>query len=191
MVLLGPFWLLLGRFGPKMAPRMDPQMAPNRPQNHLKEGRCKLKTIKNVKLSLNLGLGFKMVPRWLKMAQVAQDNPKLAQKESQDSPQTGQVWPRWAKIPPKSLQQSPNIAQNRTNMSQDGQDGPTEQFKEPLRALFKPASEVVGLLLCYYLRSSGSLQYFRFANRSSLGLHQTSLRTTCCYRFAWGNLQDT
>mgnify|MGYP005714759225 FL=1 len=79
MVLLGPFWLLLGRFGPKMAPKMDPQMAPNRPQNHLKEGRCKLKTIKNVKLSLNLGLGFKMVPRWLKMAQVAQDNPKLAQ----------------------------------------------------------------------------------------------------------------
>ena len=68
MVLLGPFWLLLGRFGPKMAPKMDPQMAPNRPQNHLKEGRRKLKTIKNVKLSLNLGLGFKMVPRWLKMA---------------------------------------------------------------------------------------------------------------------------
>ena len=191
MVLLGPFWLLLGRFGPKMAPKMEHQMAPNRPQNHLKEGRCKLKTIKNVKLSLNLGLWFKMVPRWLKMAQVAQDNPKLAQKESQDSPQTGQVWPRWAKIPPKSLQQSPNIAQNHTNMSQDGQDGPTEQFKEPLRTLFKPASEVVGLLLCYYLRSSGSLQYFRFANRSSLGLHQTSLRTTCCYRFAWGNLQDT
>ena len=91
MVLLGPFWLLLGRFGPKMAPKMDPQMAPNRPQNHLKEGRCKLKTIKNVKLLLNLGLGFKMVPRWLKMAQVAQDNPKLAQKESQDSPQMGQV----------------------------------------------------------------------------------------------------
>ena len=60
MVLLGPFWLLLGRFGPKMAPKMDPQMAPNRPQNHLKEGRCKLKTIKNVKLSLNLGLGFKV-----------------------------------------------------------------------------------------------------------------------------------
>ena len=94
MVLLGPFWLLLGRFGPKMAPKMDPQMAPNRLQNHLKESRCKLKTIKNVKLLLNLGLGFKMVPRWLKMAQVAQDNPKLAQKESQDSPQMGQVWPR-------------------------------------------------------------------------------------------------
>ena len=144
-----------------------------------------------MKLSLNLGLGFKMVPRWLKMAQVAQDNPKLAQKESQDSPQMGQVWPRWAKIAPKLLQQSPNIAQNRTNMSQDGQGGPTEQFKEPLRTLFKPASEVVGLLLCYYLRSSGSLQYFRFANRSSLGLHQTSFRTTCSYRFAWGNLQDS
>ena len=96
MVLLGPFWLLLGRFGPKMAPKMDPQMAPNRPQNHLKEGRCKLKTIKNVKLLLNLGLGFKMVPRWLKMAQ--------------DSPLMGQVWPRWAKIAPKLLQQSPNIA---------------------------------------------------------------------------------
>ena len=166
-------------------------MAPNRPQNHLKEGRCKLKTNKNEKLSLNLGLGFKMVPRWLKMAQVARDNPKLAQKDSQDSPQMGQVWPRWAKIAPKLVQQSPNIAQNRTNVSQDGQDGQTEHFKEPLKALFKLASEVVGLLLCYYLRYSGSLQYFCFANRSSLGLHQISLRTTCCYRFAWGNLQDT
>ena len=110
MLLLGPFWLLLGRFGPKMASKMDPQMAPNRSQNHSKEGRCKLKTIKNVKPSLNLGLGFKMVPRWLKMAQVAQNNPKLAQTESQDSPQMGQVWPRWAKIAPKLLQQSPNIA---------------------------------------------------------------------------------
>ena len=118
-------------------------------------------------------------------------NPKLAQKEPQDSPQMGQVGPRWAKIAPKLLQQSPNIAQDRPKMSQDGQDGPTEPFKEPLSALFKPASEVVGLLLCYYLRYSGSLQYFCFANRSSLGLHQTSLRTTCCYRFAWGNLQDT
>ena len=97
-------------------------------------------------MSLILGLGFKMVPRWLKMAQVAQDNPKLAQKESQDSPQMGQVWPRWAKIAPKLLQQSPNIAQDRPKMSQDGQDGPTEPFKEPLSALFKPASGVVGLL---------------------------------------------
>ena len=68
MALLGSSWLLLGRFGPKMAPKMDPQMAPNRPQNHLKEGRCKLKTIKNVQQSLKLGLGFKMVPRWLKIA---------------------------------------------------------------------------------------------------------------------------
>ena len=93
---LGPFWLLLGRFGPKMAPKMDPQMVSNRPQNQLKEGRCKLKTTKNVKLSLGLGLGFKMVPRWLKMAQ--------------DSPQMRQVWPRWAKTAPKLLQQSPNIA---------------------------------------------------------------------------------
>ena len=68
MVLLGPSWLLLGRSGPKIDPEMGPQMAPNRPPNHLKEGRCKLKTIKNVKLLLNLGSGFKMVPRWLKMA---------------------------------------------------------------------------------------------------------------------------
>ena len=30
MRLLGPSWLLLGRFGPKMAPKMGPQMAPNR-----------------------------------------------------------------------------------------------------------------------------------------------------------------
>ena len=68
MVLLGPSWLLLGRSGPKMGPKMVPQMPPNRPQNHLKEGRGKLNTIKNVELLLMLGLGFKMVPRWLKMA---------------------------------------------------------------------------------------------------------------------------
>ena len=81
-----------------------------------------------MKLSLNLGFGFNMVPRCLKMAQVAQDKPKLAQKESQDSPQMWQVGPRWAKIAPKLLQQSPKLAQDRFKMSQDGpglaQDGP-------------------------------------------------------------------
>ena len=67
MGILGPSWPLLGRSGPKMGSKMGPQMAPNRPQNHLKEGRCKLKTIKNVKLSLNLGLGFEMVQDSIKM----------------------------------------------------------------------------------------------------------------------------
>ena len=64
MAILGPSWLLLGRSGPKMGP----QMHPNRPQNHLKDGRCKLKTMKNVKLTLILELGFEMCPRWPKMA---------------------------------------------------------------------------------------------------------------------------
>ena len=32
MVPLGLSWLLLGRFGPKMAPKMGAQMAPNRPK---------------------------------------------------------------------------------------------------------------------------------------------------------------
>jgi len=36
-------------------------MDPNRFLNNLEEGRCKLKTINNVKQSLVLGLGFKMV----------------------------------------------------------------------------------------------------------------------------------
>ena len=38
MALLGSSWLLLGRFGPKMAPKMGPQMASNRPnKGHLGE----------------------------------------------------------------------------------------------------------------------------------------------------------
>ena len=65
MVLLGSSRLLLGQLGPKMHPKMGPETAVNRPQNHLKESRCELKTIKNVKLSLILGVWFKMVPRWL------------------------------------------------------------------------------------------------------------------------------
>ena len=38
VLLLGPSWLLLGRFGSKMAPKMGPQMASNRPnKGHLGE----------------------------------------------------------------------------------------------------------------------------------------------------------
>ena len=70
MVLLGPSRLLLGRFGPKMNPKMGPKMVPNRPSNHLREGRCKLKTIKNVKLSLILGVWFK------DGSKMAQDGPE-------------------------------------------------------------------------------------------------------------------
>ena len=138
MVLLGPFWLLLGRFGPKMAPKMDPQMAPNRPQNHLKEGRCKLKTIKNVKLSLNLGLGFKMVPRWLKMAQVAQDNPKLAQKNPKIAPR----WGKFGQDGPRLLQScsskaptSPKIARICPKMAKMGQQNSSKNLLEPFSSL--------------------------------------------------------
>ena len=63
MVLLGPSRPLLGRCGPKMHPKMGAKTAPNRPQNHSKESRCELKTIKNVKLSLILGVWFKMVSK--------------------------------------------------------------------------------------------------------------------------------
>ena len=56
IVLLGPSWLLLGRSGPKTDPKTAPQIAADLARNRLKESLCKLKT-------LNLGLGFKMVPR--------------------------------------------------------------------------------------------------------------------------------
>ena len=63
MVLLGSSWLLLGRFGPKMAPKMGPQIAPNRAKmGHLgdhwaqsQEARAILKALVS-----------KMAPRWLK-----------------------------------------------------------------------------------------------------------------------------
>jgi hypothetical protein len=101
-------------------------MAPNRPQNHLKEGRCKLKTIKNVKLSLNLGLGFKMVPRWLKMAQVAQDNPKLAQKNPKIAPRWGkfgQDGPRLLQSCSSTAPTSSKIGQICPKMAKMAQDG--------------------------------------------------------------------
>ena len=138
MVLLGPFWFLLDRFGPKMASKMDPQMVSNRPQNHLKDGRRQLKTIKNVKPLLNLGLGFKMVQRWLKMAQVAQDNPKLAQKESQDSHQMGQVWPKWAKIAPScssKAPRSPKIGRICPKMAKMGQQNRSKNLLAPFSSL--------------------------------------------------------
>ena len=68
VVILGPSWLLWGRSGPKMGPKMDPEINENLCYNHLKEDRCKLKPNKSVKWLLVLGLGFKMVPRWHKMA---------------------------------------------------------------------------------------------------------------------------
>jgi len=66
--LHGPLGPILAPLGPKINPKMGPQIAANLARNHLKESLRKLKTIKNVKKSLNLGLGFKMVPRWFKMA---------------------------------------------------------------------------------------------------------------------------
>ena len=116
MVLLGSFWLLLGRFGPKMAPKMDPQMAPNRPQNHLKEGRCKLKTIKNVKLSLNLGLGFEMVQDSIKMILRWS---KMAPRWSKRVPREPQDEASWAKMIQDYYKFAPTKPQNRPRWLKD------------------------------------------------------------------------
>ena len=65
MVLLDPFWLLLGRFGPKMAPKMDPQMAPNRAKmGHLGEQEAQAQLAG----AIQKALVSKMAPRWLEMA---------------------------------------------------------------------------------------------------------------------------
>ena len=65
MVLLGPSWLLLGRFGPKMAPKMGPQIAPNRAKmGHLGDHRAQSQEAG----AILKALVSKMAPRWLKMA---------------------------------------------------------------------------------------------------------------------------
>ena len=65
MILLGPSWLLLGRFGPKMAPKKGPQTAPNRANmgylgDHWAQSQEAGAILK--------ALVSKMAPRWLKMA---------------------------------------------------------------------------------------------------------------------------
>ena len=65
MVLLGPPWLLSGRFGPKVAPKMGPQMAPNRSKmGHLGAQEAQAQPAG----ALLEALVSKMAPRWLKMA---------------------------------------------------------------------------------------------------------------------------
>ncbi len=72
MALLGSSWLLLGRFGPKMAPKMGPQMAPNRPKmGHLGAQEAQAQPAR----ALLEALASKMAPRWLKMASSSPRQP--------------------------------------------------------------------------------------------------------------------
>ena len=73
MVFLGSSWLLLGRFGPTMAPKMGTQMATSRPKmGHLGAHESQAQPAR----ALLEALASKMAPRWLQNGSIW---PQLAQ----------------------------------------------------------------------------------------------------------------
>ena len=75
IAILGSSWLLLCRFGPKMAPKMGPQMAPSRPRmGHLGAQEAQAQLAR----ALLEALASKMAPKWLqngsRWPQVVQDS---------------------------------------------------------------------------------------------------------------------